>query len=192
MSACGFYVRVRNTPLLQANRLKGPLLDEVLRGLHRIVENCFSLGDPDADVPFDVGRMFYALRQYDEALRLYVLSWKTSGPHCITCHNIGLCQYALGQLESAVGWFDKAIQINSEYVKARWGVMRVLARVRFGRASFVCIRHVHALCRQWKQKVQLELARAALGESTSRLVIEPSDDSGTRFQLRFNGGTVLL
>ncbi len=79
----------------QATVLNGPLLDEVLRGLNRVIVNCFSLGDPDADVPFDVGRFYYARKDYVSALRLYMLSWKTAGPHFITCHNIGLCQYGL-------------------------------------------------------------------------------------------------
>jgi hypothetical protein len=84
----------------------------------RVVENSFSLPDPDADIPFDVGRFYYAVRKYSDSLRMYMLSWKCvgdrctrvvrfrrdffcvaqNGPHYITCHNIGLCQYGLGQV----------------------------------------------------------------------------------------------
>ena len=41
------------------------------------------------------------------------------GEHHVTFHNQGLCHYSLGQLEVALGLFQRASALNKDYEKAR-------------------------------------------------------------------------
>ena len=50
----------------------------------RVVDNWFTVRDPDSDVPFDVARLFYSLKKYPIALKLYMLSWKQVCA-CLAC-----------------------------------------------------------------------------------------------------------
>ena len=68
------------------------------------------------------------------------------------------------QLESAIEWFKKALALNPEYHKAA----------------------------AWARKVEHEVARAASGIDPSRLVMEARDATGTKFEMKFRGGTIVI
>jgi Tfp pilus assembly protein PilF len=60
-------------------------------------------GDPrDKDIAFEIGRFYYGIRHYKKALEFYRDSSVNIGEHHVTYHNMGLCQYSMG--ESAIRW----------------------------------------------------------------------------------------
>ena len=66
-----------------------------------------------------MGRLYYGLRMYEDAVRFYWTSIASSGEHHVTFHNMGLCYYSLGQVDAAMENFNKALWLKSDYVKAR-------------------------------------------------------------------------
>lgn len=49
------------------------------------------------DIAFEIGRLYYGIRLYDEALEFYTHSRDTVGEHHVTYHNMGLCHYSKGE-----------------------------------------------------------------------------------------------
>lgn len=81
--------------------------------------------DMDKDIAFEIGRFYYGIRDYDNALKYYIESSNTVGEHHVTFHNQGLCYYSKGKLEIALEHFRKAFGINSEYEKAHSWIEKV-------------------------------------------------------------------
>ena len=50
------------------------------------------------DVAFEIGRFYYGIRDYANALKFYRSSSDNIGEHHVTWHNMGLCYYSMGKL----------------------------------------------------------------------------------------------
>lgn len=46
---------------------------------------------------FEIGRFYYGIREYENALRFYRDSSDNVGQHHVTFHNMGLCYYSMGE-----------------------------------------------------------------------------------------------
>lgn len=49
------------------------------------------------DVAFEIGRFYYGIREYQNALKFYRDSSENVGQHHVTFHNMGLCYYSMGE-----------------------------------------------------------------------------------------------
>ncbi|KAF0694841.1 Aste57867_14305 [Aphanomyces stellatus] len=81
--------------------------------------------DKEKDIAFEVGRVYYGMREYEEALLYYTLSLEEMGKHHVTYHNMGLCFYSPRRLEDAMRCFEAATQLNPCYQKASTWLQRV-------------------------------------------------------------------
>jgi len=111
----------------------GPKLrNDICRGIPLMWKRYYML-DKDKDIAFEIGRFYYGIRDYANALKFYGISVSSIGNHHVTSHNMGLCQYSMGRPEEALIFFESALEINAKYEKARqWGnrVRKELARAK--------------------------------------------------------------
>jgi tetratricopeptide (TPR) repeat protein len=149
------FFKFRDSVLNQVPSCGQKLRNDLLRGVPRVWENYYML-DTDKDIAFEIGRFYYGIRDYANALKFYVESSKTVGEHHVTYHNQGLCYYSQGKLEIALELFVKSLAMNGEYEKAR----------------------------NWVDKVKRELAEKridssipSLVTSASNITILPTNDS---------------
>lgn len=112
------FFKFRDIILNHAPTCGQKLKNDLCRGIPNIWNNYYTM-DADKDIAFEIGRFYYGIRDYDNALKYYTLSITTIGEHHVTFHNQGLCYYSLNQLETALTFFRKAHSLNSEYEKAR-------------------------------------------------------------------------
>lgn len=112
------FYKFRDVILNQAPVCGVKLRNDLCRDLPRVWENHYSL-DKDKDVSFEVGRFYYGIREHEKALQFYRTSTEHTGEHHVTFHNMGLCYYSLGQLDVALLNFEKSLQLNCDYEKAR-------------------------------------------------------------------------
>ena len=75
--------------------------------------------DAEKDIAFEIGRFYYGIRDYTNALKYYKISTQDIGPHHVTFHNQGLCHYSKGDLQEALENFAKSQEMNADYEKAR-------------------------------------------------------------------------
>lgn len=94
------------------------LKNDICRGLPRLWTHYFVL-DVEKDIAFEIGRVYYGIREFELALKYYIISTNTIGKHQVTYHNQGLCYYSLGKLEEALENFSIAVKMNEHYEKAR-------------------------------------------------------------------------
>ena len=88
-----------------------------LGAVPRVWKNYYLL-DKEKDVAFEIGRFYYGIRQYADAVKYYTVSSDTIGQHHVTFHNMGLCYYSMGQPERSIQYFEQAIGLNDKYEKA--------------------------------------------------------------------------
>lgn len=100
------------------------LRNDLCRGMPRIWEHYYQL-DMDKDIAFEIGRFYYGIRDYDNALFYYSESISGIGEHHVTFHNQGLCHYSLDRKEVALECFRKALAMNKDYEKARSWIEKV-------------------------------------------------------------------
>ncbi|ETW04554.1 hypothetical protein H310_03780 [Aphanomyces invadans] len=81
--------------------------------------------DKEKDIAFEIGRVYYGMREYEEALRFYTRSLEEMGKHHVTYHNMGLCFYSTRRLPEALDCFQAATKLNSCYQKAATWLQRV-------------------------------------------------------------------
>ena len=65
-----------------------------------------------SNIPFDIGNMYYALQDYQEALDCYDRSLTLYDPNYGDYYNLGLCHYYLKDREKALEFFRKAQAID--------------------------------------------------------------------------------
>lgn len=118
------FFKFRDVILNQAPTAGIKLKNDLSRGIPRVWKNYYMM-DLEKDIAFEIGRYYYGIRNYEEALKFYTESVKTIGEHHVTCHNQGLCQYSLGKLDIALQSFEKAVRLNSDYHKARSWIEKV-------------------------------------------------------------------
>ena len=104
------------------------LRNDLVRGIERIWINYYQM-DTEKDIAFELGRLFYGIREYKSALWYYAESIKTIGEHHVTYHNQGLCHYSLGELVIALENFEHALSLNKDYEKARSWIEKVTKEI---------------------------------------------------------------
>ena len=118
------FFKFRDAVLNQISNCGQKLRNDLCRGIPRVWENYYML-DTDKDIAFEIGRFYYGIRDYTNALNFYIESTNTIGEHHVTYHNQGLCYYSRGLLEKALEHFEKSRAMNSAYEKARSWVEKV-------------------------------------------------------------------
>jgi len=101
---------------LPSNGIK--LRNDLCRGIPRLWDHYYVL-DVEKDIAFEIGRVYYGIREFQLALKYYMISTATIGKHQVTYHNQGLCFYSLGKLPEALENFTIAVEMNEHYEKAR-------------------------------------------------------------------------
>lgn len=118
------FFKFRDLILNQIPNCGQKLRNDLCRGIPRVWVNYYML-DLDKDIAFEIGRFFYGIRDYTNALNYYIESTNTVGEHHVTYHNQGLCYYSRGELEIALKHFEKSLSMNKDYEKARSWVEKV-------------------------------------------------------------------
>ena len=118
------FFKFRDCILNHAPTCDQKLRNDLCRGIPRVWDNYYMM-DMEKDIAFEIGRFYYGIRDYANALYYYTVSSDTVGMHHVTFHNQGLCHYSLGQLDIALALFKKALALNSEYEKARSWIEKV-------------------------------------------------------------------
>jgi tetratricopeptide (TPR) repeat protein len=109
--------KFRDTILNQIPTYGNKLRNDLMRGIPRVWLNHYTL-DKDKDVAFEIGRFYYGVRDFTNALLFYALSDETVGPHHVTSHNMGLCKYSLKLFPEAKAYFEQSLALNKDYAKA--------------------------------------------------------------------------
>eukprot|EP01041_Mallomonas_annulata_P006099 gene6099-12343_t len=118
------FFKFRDVILNQVPNCGAKLRNDLCRGIPRVWSNYYML-DTDKDIAFEIGRFYYGIREYAEALKYYIESNRSVGEHHVTYHNQGLCHYSEGRLETALEFFLKSISLNSDYEKAKSWIEKV-------------------------------------------------------------------
>jgi len=118
------FFKFRDVILHHAPSCGVKLRNDLVRGIPRVWSNYYIM-DLEKDIAFEIGRFYYGIRDYRNALHFYLESTRTIGEHHVTFHNQGLCHYSLGDLEVALTHFRKALSLNAEYEKARSWIEKV-------------------------------------------------------------------
>ena len=118
------FFKFRDTLLSQTPTCGQKLRNDLCRGIPRLWTNYYIL-DTDKDIAFEIGRFYYGIRDYENALKYYKESVIGVGEHHVTFHNQGLCYYSLGHLEHALENFNKALSMCADYEKARSWIEKV-------------------------------------------------------------------
>ncbi|CAM9967119.1 unnamed protein product [Pylaiella littoralis] len=112
------FYKFRDTILNQVSTAVTKLKKDLCRGIPRVWNNYYML-DKDKDVAFEIGRFYYGIREYENALGFYRDSSENVGQHHVTFHNMGLCYYSMGDLHEAKTNFELALGLNANYEKAK-------------------------------------------------------------------------
>ncbi|CAN0112120.1 unnamed protein product [Ectocarpus sp. 6 AP-2014] len=112
------FYKFRDTILNQVSTAVTKLKKDLCRGIPRVWSNYYML-DKDKDVAFEIGRFYYGIREYENALGFYRDSSESVGQHHVTFHNMGLCYYSMGDLHQAKINFELALDMNANYEKAK-------------------------------------------------------------------------
>jgi len=118
------FFKFRDVILNQAPSCGTKLRNDLSRGIPRVWKNYYIM-DLEKDIAFEIGRYYYGVRDYANALKYYTESISTVGKHHVTFHNQGLCYYSQGDLLTALPFFQKAYAMNADYEKARSWIEKV-------------------------------------------------------------------
>jgi len=132
------FFKFRDQILNQLPNNGSKMKNDLCRGIPRLWKHYFVL-DTEKDIAFEIGRVYYGIREFESALKYYQISTATIGKHQVTYHNQGLCFYSLGDLPNALENFEIAVQMSEHYEKAR----------------------------NWTEKVKRELAQKAVAENAA-------------------------
>lgn len=95
-----------------------PLRAMAAQALERVAENDFAVAN-GPDVPFALGRAFWRMGRYAEAIRHYRESLAAYGDHHVTHFNIGLCHHMEGRFDDAILCFDRCLELDAGYEPAK-------------------------------------------------------------------------
>lgn len=87
-------------------------------GLELVWEYFFKL-EKNQDLPFVLANIYYAIEEFDLALKFFEISIQEFGETVEAWHNIALCYHALEKNVLALKYTKKALQINSKYLAAK-------------------------------------------------------------------------
>jgi hypothetical protein len=88
---------------------------EVIRVVTRVWENHYAMGE-EHDLAFELGLLLHAYGGHREAIALFEGSARLHGDGAKTRWNAGLCHYALGEVEAALGCFAEAARVEPGFV----------------------------------------------------------------------------
>lgn len=107
--------------------------EEAEAELRRVLEPCldavFPVGD-DVDSVFEIGRLAYRLEMYALSERAFRLSMEQFGPDPRANFNLGLGWYYQDRLAEAEAAFEKAFQLDANYVDAQEWLKKTQRRRR--------------------------------------------------------------
>ncbi len=86
---------------------------EIQAVMERLWENFFPLGGKD--LPFELARVYLAIRRPREALRYNELSLQMFGEHPVTFCNMGICYYHAEDFDAARRYFGRSLALNPDY-----------------------------------------------------------------------------
>lgn len=119
------FYKFRDVILDQSPSCGSKLRRDIQRGIPRLWTNYYKL-ENDKDIAFEIGRFFYGIRDFKNALKYYQTSHDAIGQHHVTYHNMGLCYYSMAEYEAAFDCFEKSLALSPTYEKARTWKNRVL------------------------------------------------------------------
>jgi tetratricopeptide (TPR) repeat protein len=90
----------------------------IIQGLELVDKYFFKL-EKNQDVPFVIGNIYYALEEFDLALKFFHLSIQEFGETVEAVHNIALCYYAEDEFKLAQKYAQQALKVNSKYLAAK-------------------------------------------------------------------------
>ena len=90
----------------------------LLYGL-QLVSECFFKLELNQDVPFALANIYYALEEFETALRFFKISIKEFGQNVETLYNVALCHDALDNKTLAIKYAEKALKNNFKYLAAQ-------------------------------------------------------------------------
>jgi len=149
------FFKFRDTILMHAPTCGQKLRNDLCRGIPRVWANYYIL-DTDKDIAFEIGRFYYGIKDYENALFFYKESTSTVGEHHVTYHNQGLCHYSLKKLPIALEMFRKALSMCPEYEKARNWIDKVESDLSYSTTT-VSLSQAHAGSPALPPPVNLEL-----------------------------------
>lgn len=117
--------KFRDQILEQINTSGSRARDDLINCLDKVYQN-FYLLETDKDIAFEIGRIYYAIRDYAKALYYYTISLEVFGKHHVTSYNRGLCFYSLKQLDEAETEFRESVSLSETYLKAKTWLDRVV------------------------------------------------------------------
>ena len=164
------FYKFRDTILNQVCQAGCKVKNDLCRGVPRVWENYYLL-DKEKDVAFEIGRFYYGIRAYADALKYYRSSSETVGEHHVTAHNMGLCYYSLGRPDDACRHFESSIRLNGNYDKARSWLSKVRAEEERGRSG--------AAAAAAAETAAAETAAAAAAETAETATTAAGDDATT-------------
>lgn len=113
----------------QAKGASPALREEFYWALQHIWDTYYPIGEW-YDVAFCIGLLYHAWNYYPEALRFFQVSLQLYGAEAATAHNIGLCYYALGQVEEALAWINQALTIDPLFQPAKELRLKIQAQLQ--------------------------------------------------------------
>lgn len=117
--------------LEQAGNLGDIQRAELQVALEKIYENFFPLGK---DLPFELARVYLAIRRPREALRFNELSLQLFGEHPVTYCNMGICYYHAEDFANSCRYFERSLKLNPDYGLPKAWLARVHAELDRDRA----------------------------------------------------------
>lgn len=99
-----------------------PIRGEIRKALLRTFENFYPVG---RDLPFEIARVFLAMKRPREGIRFNEISLELFGSHPVTYFNLGLCAYNAEEPERALGAFAASLEMKPDYAPARDWKIRV-------------------------------------------------------------------
>ncbi len=104
------------------------LKQQTRRALEQIWQHYFFIGDA-RDVAFEMGRVYYHMHDYANALRCYRTSLELFGDHHITFLNMGLCFRQINLLSDSLRHLQRALALKPDYELAKEWLGRVQAEM---------------------------------------------------------------
>lgn len=107
------FLEFGKTLLDNSGNLSDHLRAELLMIMEKLWDNYFPLGGKD--LPFEMARVYLAIRRPREALRYNELSLQLFGDHPVTFCNMGICHYHAEDFEAARRYFERSLALNPDY-----------------------------------------------------------------------------
>ena len=118
------FVKFRDVIITLAPSAPERLQADIYRDVTKVYERFYPLSS-DCDVSFDCGRILMGLRQYAEAVSLFLASLRQTGEHHVTVYNIGICLFHVKRYRTARAAFQRSIELNGAYRDAASWLTRV-------------------------------------------------------------------